>query len=146
MNSRMRTKRHTGNGTQTPDDDEYAEMNTKERPEGDDVDSKIYDKYIRSKAMMDVPGEGPKRATVKRRIENKDGSQAGTYHRNPMLDTREYRLEYNDGTHNWYFGNVIAENLYSQIDLEGHQFLVLEEILDHCKHGTAIEVADVFTI
>ena len=55
-------------------------------------------------------------------------------------------MEYDNGTHNWYFGNVIAENPYSQIDLEGHQFLVLEEILDHCKHGTAIEVADVFTI
>ena len=32
-----------GDGNQTPDDDEYAEMNTKERPEQDDVDSKTYD-------------------------------------------------------------------------------------------------------
>ena len=57
-----------GDGTQTPDDDEYAEMKTEERTEQDDVDSKTYDKYIGSEVMMDVPGEGPKRATSKRSI------------------------------------------------------------------------------
>ena len=57
-----------GDVTQTPDDDEYADMNTKEPPKQDDVDSETYDKYIVSEVMMDVPGEGPKRATAKRRI------------------------------------------------------------------------------
>ena len=133
-------------GTQTPDNDEYSDMNTEERPEQDDVDSETYDKYIVAEVRMDVPGEGPKRTTVKRRIENEDGSRARTYHRNPMMDKRKYELEYDDGTHDWYFANVIAENLYSQIDSEGHQFLVLEEILDHRKYGAAIEVADGFTI
>ena len=55
-------------------------------------------------------------------------------------------MEYEDGTHDRYFANVIAESLYSQIDSEGHQFLVLEDILDHRKDGTAIKVADGFTI
>ena len=41
---------------------------------------------------------------------------------------------------------MIAKNLYSQIDSEGHQFLVLEDISDHRKVGTAIDVADGFTI
>ena len=53
-------------GTQTPDDDEYADMKTKERPEQDDVDSKTYDKYIGAEVMMDVPGEVPKHATMKK--------------------------------------------------------------------------------
>jgi hypothetical protein len=34
--------------------------------------------------------------------------------------------------------NVIAENLYSQCDSEGRQFLVLDEIIDHAKDNTAI--------
>ena len=63
-----------------------------------------------------------------------------------MMDTREYGLETKNGTHYQYFSNVIAENLYSQIDSEGHQFLVLGEILDHCRDGTAIKVDDGFTI
>ena len=90
-------------GTQTPDDDEYADMNTKQRPEQDDVHSKTYYKYIGAEVMMDVPGEGPERATVKRRIENEDESRAGTYHHNPIIDTRDYELEYDDGTHDRYF-------------------------------------------
>ena len=81
-----------GDGTQTPDDDEYADMNTEERPKQDDVDSKTYDKYIGAEVMMDVPGEGPKHAAVKRRIKNEDRSQGVTYHRNPIMDTREYEL------------------------------------------------------
>ena len=62
------------------------------------------------------------------------------------MDTIEYELEYDDGTHDRYFANVIADNLYSQIDSEGQQFLVLEEISDHRKDGTALEVADGYTV
>ena len=62
------------------------------------------------------------------------------------MNAREYELEYDYGTHNWYFVNVIAEILYSQINSEGHHFLVLEKISDHRKDGTAIKVADSFKI
>ena len=60
--------------------------------------------------------------------------------------TREYELDYKDGTHDRYFANVIADNLYSQINSEGRQFLVLEEISDHRKYGTALEVTDRYTV
>ena len=42
------------------------------------------------------------------------------------MDPREYDLEYDDWTHDRYFSNIIYENLYSQVDSEEHQFLVLE--------------------
>ena len=115
-----------GDGSNTPSVDEYADMEPEERPERDDVDDDAYDKYIGAEVMMDVPGEGSRRATVKRRVRNEDGTAAGTHHRNPLMDTREYELEYDDGTQDKYFANIIAENLYSQIDWEGRQFLVLE--------------------
>ena len=35
-----------GDGTQTHDDDEYADMKTKELSKKDDVDSETYDQYI----------------------------------------------------------------------------------------------------
>ena len=54
MKSRMRTKRHRGDGTQTPDDDEYADMNTEEWPEQDDFNSETYNKYIGAGVMIDV--------------------------------------------------------------------------------------------
>ena len=95
---------------------------------------------------MDVPGEESRRATVKRRVNNADGTSGGTHHQNPLMDTREYALGYDDGTHDRYFANVIEENLYSQIDSEGRQIIVLEEITDHRKDRTAIEVADGYTV
>ena len=62
------------------------------------------------------------------------------------MDTREYELEYDDGTHDCYFDNVIADNQYSQVESERHQFLVLEEVSDHWCDGTAVAVANGFTI
>ena len=105
-----------GDGSNTPSDVDYSSMRPEERPEQDYMDYEDYDKYIGAVVMMDVPGERLRRATVKRRVKNNDGTSAGTHHRNPLMDTREYELEYDDGTHDHYFANVIAENLYSQIE------------------------------
>ena len=38
--------------------------------------------------------------------------------------------------------NVIAENLFSQVDEEGRQQLVLQEISDHRKDGSAIPISE----
>ena len=45
-----------------------------------------------------------------------------------------------------YGANVIDENLYSQVDSEEHQFLVLEEIYNCWSDRTAIAVTDGFII
>ena len=37
-----------------------------------------------------------------------------------------------------YATNVIAENLYSQNDAEGHHQVMLDDIIDHKKHDTAV--------
>ena len=95
---------------------------------------------------MDLPVEGPRRASVRRCVEDLDGAKVGTYCRSPLMDAWEYELEYDYGTHDRYFANVIAENLYSQLDLERHQFLILEDISDHCSDQIAIYVAGGFII
>jgi hypothetical protein len=128
-------------GDNTPTDEDYGDtMLPDSRPEDDDIDS--YDKYIGAEIIID----GDKRATVKRRMTDFDGRPLGTANRNPMLDTRQYEIEYDDGTTDAYFANVIAENLYSQVDDEGRQHLVISEISDHRKNATALSVADGFTI
>jgi hypothetical protein len=45
-----------------------------------------------------------------------------------------------------YTANIIAENLYSQCDSEGHSFLVLYEIVDHAKDHSAVQMAEGFTV
>ena len=52
------------------------------------------------------------------------------------FDTREYeRIEFADGTRDKYQANVIAENVFAQIDSEGqgNQFFLLQEVTDHKK-------------
>jgi hypothetical protein len=37
---------------------------------------------------------------------------------------------------------LIAESLYSQVDNEGNQFLLMDEILDHESDATAVTIAN----
>ena len=71
-----------------------------------------------------------------------DSKPIGRAHANPLFDTREYEVEFTDGTHEKYQANIIAENMYAQIDNEGNQFLLLQEIMDHRSDNSAIPIAD----
>jgi hypothetical protein len=75
---------------------------------------------------------------VIKRACGEDGNPIGKRNANPILDTREYEVEMPDGSVAEYAANVIAENLYSQVDSEGRQFLILSEITDHSKDASAI--------
>ena len=55
------------------------------------------------------------------------GEAIERYHSNPILDTSEYVVEMEDGTEENFLASQIAENLYSQVDEEGNQFLLIEE-------------------
>ena len=129
-------------GDNTPTDEDYGDMMLKDSCiEDDEIDS--YDKFIGAAELII---DGNKRATVlKQRMTNFDRRPLGTAHKNPMLDIQQYKIEYDDGTTDAYFANIITENLYSQVDDEGHQYLVIHEISDHRKNVTALSVADGFT-
>ena len=68
-------------------DEEYEEMMTEERPNQDDIHDAAYGKYISAEVIMYMPGELPRRATVRRRVGYLDGTKVGIYHRNPLMDT-----------------------------------------------------------
>ena len=95
---------------------------------------------------MGLPVEGPRRVSVRRCVEDLDVSKVGTYCRSPLMDAWEYDLEYDYGTRDCYFANVIAENLYLKVDLERHQFLILEDISDRRSDQIVIYVAGGFII
>ena len=80
----------------------------------------VYDTYIGCKVVMDEgTNDGGNLVTVKKRATDDRGHALGTAHRNPMLDTREYDIELEDGTMDRIFANKIAANIYSQVDDEG---------------------------
>ena len=61
---------------------------------------------------MDMPGEVPRRETVRLYVEDLDGAKVGTYNQKPLIDNREYELEYYGRTHDRYFANFIDGNIY----------------------------------
>jgi len=69
-----------------------------------------------------------------------DGESIGWSHANPLFDTHEYEVEFTDGSHDKYQADIIAKNMFAQVDDEGHQFLLLDEIADHCKDNTAVHI------
>jgi hypothetical protein len=126
-------------GSKTPTDEEYH-MNDKppDRKEEDEVQSDAYDKYIGAENTVDFGTEDPKRATVKGRVRDFEGNLVGKSHTNPLLDTSEYIIKYDDGTSDRMFANSIAENIYAQVDEEGRQFIILKEIADHQTNSDAV--------
>ena len=65
---------------------------------------------------------------------NTDGEPIGKAHKNPLLDSRQFEVEYIDGTIEILSANIIAENILSQVDDEGQRQLLLDEIVDHRRN------------
>jgi hypothetical protein len=81
---------------------------------------------------------------VKRRKRDNDGNPVGVRHSNPILDTREYEVEFPDGSVDVLTANTIAEAMYSQIDNDGRHHLIIKEIVDHEKDASAVQPDDGF--
>ena len=88
-----------GYGAKTLSNEAYGDIIVEERPDQDGIDDTAYAKYIGAEMMMDTTEEGPRQETVRRCVEELDRTKMGTYHGNPLMDTRDYELEYNDRTH-----------------------------------------------
>jgi hypothetical protein len=87
----------------------------------DDFDPDSYDGYLNMELLMDRPGAEPELGRVTKRLKDKDGKPIGTANgNNPILDTRLNEVEYQDGHRAAMAANTIAENLFSQVDGDGH--------------------------
>ena len=111
----------------------------------DEEDDGLFDKYLNAELMFDVGTGEERRGRVTKRAKSASGEAIGKAHANPLFDTRQYVVEFTDGTVENYFANVIAENIYAQVDSEGNQYQLLEEIVDHKSNDSAIKVGHGFT-
>ena len=69
-------------------------------------------------------------AKVKSRSKDADGNIIGQYNDNPFLNTMVYDVEFYDGTIKEYATNIIAENMFAQVDPQGRSHAILDSILD----------------
>jgi hypothetical protein len=83
-------------------------------------------------------------ARVTKRLRDKDGRPIGTANDNPLLDTREYEVEFLDGHQESLSTNLIAQHMFSQVDDEGHRHILLKDITNYRKNQTAIDADNAF--
>jgi hypothetical protein len=102
-------------------------------------------KYLNVELIMDVGTNDERWGRVVKRSRGLDGEPIGTAHANPLFDTREYEVEFTDGSREKYQVNVIAKNMFAQVDSKGNQRLLLQEIADHKSDHSTIPISDGMT-
>jgi hypothetical protein len=114
-------------------------------PEADDYTPEAYDQYLTAEVLLPNMGSMTKAKVVARK-RDADGNPVGTRNANPILDTREYEVLFPDGATDTFTANIIAENMYSQVDEEGRSYSIMDEIIDHKKDGTAVSKDDGYEV
>ena len=121
--------------------------NTVEYPDLDVLNEAPYeeakDTIIGTKLQLPHPSGEAKEATVKSHKQTYNSLLLGRSHDNPMLDSRVYEVEFQDGTYSEYAANVLLENLYQQVDDEGRSHSILSSIINHsCDESEALSDDD----
>jgi hypothetical protein len=80
------------------------------------------------------------------RKQNIDGNFVGCKHKNPVLDSRVFIVEYSDGEQREVLYNILSENLFSQIDKEGNQYRLFKCIVNHRKSQRAVDKANQYCV
>ena len=137
--------RKLGDSIRLPDESEDPEGWTPEdigidstAPETDNDD---YDVLINSEVILPHQDKNVHAVVIGRHRDNQ-GRTIGTQDKNPILNTAVYDVQFPDGATKQYAANTIAENLYSQVDLDGHVHLMIDSIVDHRKTGEAVKRAN----
>ena len=71
-----------------------------------------------------------------------DDVPIGNVNINHIMDTCRYKVEFEDGTIEFLPANILAENILSQVDEDGHKQLLFEEIIDHRSNSDTFKCED----
>ena len=123
------------------------------KEEEDEYDLSNMDNFINSEVLLKVDDiMGPERPTrpkagvVIGRSKDEQGRPIGTAHDNPYLSSAIYDVLDDDGVIHRLLANQVAENLWSQIDNDGHEIKHAHEICGHKKNGHAVEIDNGYTV
>ena len=89
------------------------------------------DNYVNVEIML-PRGYEMAMGQVTKRARDSNSNPLGTDDTNPILDTRQYIVEFDDGYEAELAANVIATNMYAQCDPNRNQYVLLDSIIDFC--------------
>jgi hypothetical protein len=124
------------------DDDNPHHDDTKDDAQDGEVG--VQDPYLNMELGLPHGDEAEdlRLARVKRRAVDVEGRPVGRPSDNPVLDSRQYEVEFLDGKMEILTASIIAENLLAQVDEEGHRQMMIAEIEDHRVLDDAIPAND----
>ena len=103
------------------------------------------DRYLNMElAVPRGDNPNPQYAKVTKQLRDTNGIPIGTANENPILDSRMYEVEYQDGTKASLAANYISENLFAQVDQEGNRHVLLDELIDYRVNSREVKLQDVF--
>ena len=85
---------------------------------------------------------GRARGRVTKHVRDNDGNLMGHSTPKPILDSRHYVVEFEEGTEAELTANTITHSMYDQYDPDGHRYLILDFIVYFCRSTTALCYAD----
>ena len=88
----------------------------------------------------------PRLAKVMKRLTGASGITIGMANNNPILDSRMYKVKYQDVTKASLAANYITEIMFAQVDQEGNRHVLLEKIIDYRFNGRKVKQQDAFII
>ena len=114
-------------------------------PEADGFTPDILDDpYLNMGLALPKDGESAQFVKVTKRLRDSNGLPIGVADDNPMLDTRIYEVEYHNRDKSYLTDNTIAKNLFSQVDEEGNQHVLLDCIADYRTNGTELPIDEAY--
>jgi len=114
-------------------------------PEADAFTHEEYDKYISAEVILPKGDQMILGKVIARKREIND-NPIGVAHSNPIFDTRLYQVQFPEGHVEEYSANIIAQNIYSQLDSEGYRYTMMEEITDFKKNDRAVPPEERYVI
>ena len=87
-------------------------------------------------------GQGLVQGRVLKRARDNDNNVIGHANENPILDTRGYAVEFDDGEQAELSSNAIAQSMYAQCDPDGNQYVIFDSIVDFRRSTTALCYAE----
>ena len=97
----------------------------------------IGDNYVNMELLLPRCGTLAKGRVTERKRDHR-GNVIGKSNANPILDTREYEVKFEDGDVTELTTNAIAEPMYAMCDENGDHILIFDAIVDHKKNDNAM--------
>jgi hypothetical protein len=105
----------------------------------------MWDNLINAEILLQQ-GDKIQLRKVNRRSVDDSGRAIRTYSDNPIMNSIIHEVEIPDGELK-YAANILAENMQSQVDDEGHNILLRRDIVDYKKDdGIAVPVGDKYLL